>query len=213
MATDVDICNLALDELGQTTTIGSLAERTKLGTLCARHYPQMLDELLAAHPWPFARKAIALELTSDTPLPGWEFQYAYPTDCLRAWRVCDEDGLRQSWRELSTYADPLDYRIGLQAVPYEVVSGTQRTCLVTDLEDAYLFYTARVAESRFPPLFTRAAVTALAARLAMPITVAPQLAQGARQEAQVAFLLAAAEGFNESVPDADPCTPSLGVRQ
>lgn len=213
MATDIDICNLALDELGQTTTIGSLAERTKFGVLCARHYPQVVNELLAAHPWPFARKAVALELTSDTPLPGWLLQYAYPTDCVRAWRICDADGLRQHWREMSSFVDPLDYRIGLQAIPFEVVAGTQRSCIVTDLEQAYLFYTARMDESRFPPLFTRAVVTALSARLAMPITVAPQLAQGAEQKAQVAFLVAAAEGFNESQPDPEQTTPSVGVRQ
>lgn len=212
MATDTDICNLALDELGQTTTIGTVGEATKLGRLCGRHYAQVRDELLASHPWPFARTAVALELSSDTPLPGWEYQYAYPTNCLRAWRLSDEAGLRQNWAELRSFADPLDYRIGLPNVPFEVVNGTTRSCIVTDLEDAYLFYTARVAEARFPPLFVRALATALAARLAMPVTVAPQLAQSARQEAQVAFLLAAAEGFNESQPDPEQCTPSLSVR-
>jgi hypothetical protein len=212
VATDVDIFNLALDGLGQTVTISAIGEQTKFGRLAARHYAQTRDELLAAHPWPFARKAAALALTNDTPLLGWGFQYAYPTDCLRAWRVCDADGVRAAWSKWSIYPDPLDFRVGPTAVPFEVVNGGQQTCLVTDQEGAYLFYTARVDESRFPPLFVRALATLIASRIAMPVTVTPQIKQMVENEAAVAFALATAEGLNESAPDPDSSTPSIAVR-
>jgi len=211
MPSQVEICNMALDFLGQTVTIASLTEASKAARACARHYDQVQSEMFALHPWPFATRAIALAEVSDTPHPGWAYQYAYPAGCARAWRVCPEDGVRMQSQALWRCPDP-DRVSMVDRVPFEVVYGSQQTCLVTDLSEAWLIYTVMTGEARFTPLFCAAFAWALAARIAMPITVEPAIMQNALQQAQIASLTAQAEGFNEGVPDPTPTTPSLQAR-
>lgn len=213
MASEVEICNLALNSLGQTIPIANLTERSKEAKLCATHYPQVRDELLSMHPWPFARKAQALVLVADAPLIGWEYQYAYPQTCLRAWRVCREDGIRQTWRDLCLSWDWHGQRYATMDVPFELTSGSQQTCLATDLEDAYLLFTSKVTDTnRFSPLFVNALAQMLASRLAMPLAVDPRRQQMAAELAYNAMQYAMAEALNEGVEDPDRTTPSISVR-
>ena len=56
MASEVDICNLALSHLGDTATIASLdpPEGSAQAEHCARFYPIARDSLLEMHAWGFA---------------------------------------------------------------------------------------------------------------------------------------------------------------
>lgn len=55
-ATDVEICNLALDYLGVTQKITSLADATRESQACGRWYSHAVDMALLALPWRFARR-------------------------------------------------------------------------------------------------------------------------------------------------------------
>jgi hypothetical protein len=72
MASVVDICNGALNQLGATTIL-SLTEDSK------------------SHPWNCLQKRV--ELAADTDKPAWGFknQYTLPADCLRLLRILDYD--------------------------------------------------------------------------------------------------------------------------
>lgn len=214
MASIVEVCNLALDHLGQTVGITSLSEQSKAARTCSRHFQQALDEVMAAHPWPFATKAVALALVADDPLPGWKNHYAYPSDCLRAGRVCDEDGVRSQAQAWCQY--PLEPRISLPFapfVPFQLMSGETQTGIVTDLDEAWLIYTQRQENvTRLPPLALAALAWHLANKIAMPITSDPNMQNTALQMANIALVTAQAEGFNESAPDPDPLPPSIAVR-
>lgn len=80
----VSICNGALVLLG-AERIASLADTSKRGMLCAERYPEVLKQLLSAHPWKFALGKAELAADSEVPTGEWEYTYAFtePSDCLR----------------------------------------------------------------------------------------------------------------------------------
>ena len=90
MASTVDICNGALNQLGATTIL-SLTEDSKNARLCNSRYTQVRDGLFRTHPWNCLQKRV--ELAVDTTAPAWGFSYAYtlPADCLRLLRILDYD--------------------------------------------------------------------------------------------------------------------------
>ena len=90
MASTVDICNGALNQLGATTIL-SLTEDSKNARLCNQRYTQVRDSVFRSHPWNCLQKRV--ELAADTTAPAWGFSYAYtlPSDCLRLLRILDYD--------------------------------------------------------------------------------------------------------------------------
>ena len=90
MASTVDICNGALNQLGATTIL-SLTEDSKNARLCNSRYTQVRDALFRTHPWNCLQKRI--QIAADSTAPAWGFTYAYtlPADCLRLLRILDYD--------------------------------------------------------------------------------------------------------------------------
>ena len=90
MASTVDICNGALNQLGATTIL-SLTEDSKNARLCNSRFTQVRDAVFRSHPWNCLQKRV--ELAADTDAPAWGFSYAYtlPADCLRLLRILDYD--------------------------------------------------------------------------------------------------------------------------
>ena len=90
MASTVDICNGALNQLGATAIL-SLTEDSKNARLCNSRYTQVRDALFRTHPWNCLQTR--LELAASTDSPAWGFAYAYtlPANCLRLLRVLDYD--------------------------------------------------------------------------------------------------------------------------
>ena len=90
MASVVDICNGALNQLGATTIL-SLTEDSKNARLCNSRYTQVRDALFRSHPWNCLQKRI--QIAADTTAPAWGFSFAYtlPADCLRLLKILDYD--------------------------------------------------------------------------------------------------------------------------
>ena len=90
MASTVDICNGALNQLGATTIL-SLTEDSKNARLCNSRFTQVRDSVFRSHPWNCLQKRV--ELAQDTTAPAWGFEYAYtlPADCLRLLKILDFD--------------------------------------------------------------------------------------------------------------------------
>ena len=90
MASTVDICNGALNQLGATTIL-SLTEDSKNARLCNSRYTQVRDAVFRSHPWNCLQKRV--ELAADTDAPAWGFTSAYtlPADCLRLLKILDYD--------------------------------------------------------------------------------------------------------------------------
>lgn len=147
MASDVDIANLALSNLGQKANISSLdpPEGSAHAETLAIFFPIVRDRLLQRHNWTWATKRQALaSLTSD--IEHWSHAYALPSDYLKAQRLLPEL--------------PLDDN---QGVPYIIENGV----LYANEPRAVLVYTFRQTDTtQWSPLFVNAMADGLAAAAA-----------------------------------------------
>jgi hypothetical protein len=82
MATEVQICNLALTSVGANTIV-SLGDNTNEARLCTIFYPLYRDYLLRLHPWNFAQVRTSLPKLAAAPAFGFDSQFQLPADCCR----------------------------------------------------------------------------------------------------------------------------------
>ena len=175
MASEVQICNLALSHLG-AYSITSLTDSTrKESRECNILYDTARDSVLRDNVWSFATKRLALALLSDT-YSGWTYAYQYPTDCLNIIRIHNDytpvSNLNYCWNH-SEYRDP-------GKVEFEVASDSalSNKIILTNKSDAELIYTGRVTDANmFDAEFIDALSWRLASELALPLKGSLQLSQ------------------------------------
>lgn len=172
MASEVDVCNLALGHLGDKATVSSISppEGSAQAEHCARFYPIARDMTLEGHEWGFATKRANLALLSDTPPPGFQFVYQLPSDCRNVIDLINPNA--------PTFF-PIDERRGhwqddaftLEAVPFELETRADGTPVIyTNLASAQIRYVASVTDTtRFSTQFVDAVAWLLAAYLAGPV--------------------------------------------
>jgi hypothetical protein len=184
MASEVDICNLALGHLGDKATVSSIdpPEGSAQATHCARFYPIARDVTLESHEWGFATVRANLALLTDTPPPGWLYVYAAPNDCRNIIDLIDpnapcfnplpESGLH--WQDDVYNPEP---------IAYELESRGDGTGLIyTNLAGAQVRYVRSVTDTtRFSAQFIDAVAWLLAAYLAGPVVKGDTGAAMARQ--------------------------------
>ena len=90
MASTVDICNGALNQLGATTIL-SLTEDSKNARLCNSRYTQVRDAVFRSHPWNCLQVRVELASSTTTPVWGYNFKFDLPGDCLRLLKILDFD--------------------------------------------------------------------------------------------------------------------------
>lgn len=196
MASEVDICNLALGHLGDAATVSSLnpPEGSAQAEHCARFYPIARDSLLELHSWNFATTRVALaELTSNWP--EWQYCYASPTDAVNLLAILDPYAAND-------YSVGNNFGFTQTGIPL-VGSGTytpqpyaQETLpdgtlvIYTNQENAVLRYTRSVTDTTiFSPLFVDALAWYLASYLAGPIIKGDQGANEAKRCMQAAMAM------------------------
>ena len=173
MATEIDICNMALAYLGDRATLASIdpPEGSPQADHCARFYPIAKGQLLAEHPWSFALKRAKLARLAIAP-EGAKYAFTLPQDSVRVVSIMDT----QSNIELH------DYRLESYN-GYVIV-----TC---DRDDIYVNYvSALTAEAMFPAPFADALAHLLASKLAGPMVPGNSGAKLAQEEMKIylAFL-------------------------
>jgi len=171
MSTKIEICNLALREVGEQE-IQSLSETSKNAKICNRFFESVYDEVLRLHNWNCALFRTELAQDSDTPDYGWTYQYTLPADpyCLRVLRMEDTD---YEW----------------------VIEGRK---LLTDEGTAKILYIGRVADpDKLDPLCTRVIVLTLAYRMAYTLTENATLRQIIKDDLRDAWSDARSMDANE----------------
>lgn len=161
MASEVDICNIALGYLGDTATVASLnpPEGSAQAEHCARYYPIARDELLEMHTWNFAMRRETLALLATQPI-GWQFAYAMPADAVRIISVHAPGEGEAGSGPCSTVQHPFTCES----------DGLGGRIIYCNVDDAAARYTMRVVDTtRFSPLFVSALTWHLAAKLAGPL--------------------------------------------
>lgn len=156
MATEVDICNLALARLGDSATVASIdpPEGSPQAEHCARFYPIARDTLLDRHPWSFCTTRATLAQLSAAPTSGWQFSYALPSNALNILGLFESGSTDDS--------DPKNFEI--ETLP----DGTE--VIYSNTESAICRYTLHVTNpARFQPLFIETLSWLLASHLAGPV--------------------------------------------
>jgi hypothetical protein len=168
MASEVDICNLALSHLGDDATVASIdpPEGSAQAEHCARFYPVARDMLLEMHAWNFATRRATLAMLDDEGIQ-WTYTYEQPADCLRVLALMHVNAsndlavpaVNHTGRALTI---PQDFVCEINAVGTKVI--------YTNQEEAMARFTAFVTDTtRFSPLFVAALSWKLAAMLAGPV--------------------------------------------
>lgn len=155
MSSVIDLCNKALDKLGQGA-ITSLSDGTKSSRLCDRTWPLVRDQVLRDHPWNFAVKRATLAASETAPDWGFTAQFPLPSDSLRLIEV----------RDLSTGE-------------YQVENGH----ILADATVLYVRYIARITDPNvYDSLFVDTASTRMAFEMCEAFTQSNQKKQALFEE-------------------------------
>lgn len=96
MASAVDVVNIALSMIGQNTTVSSLnpSDGSAASNVASTLYPSLINNLHRAANWNFCRKQISLTqikaatingaVSTNPPVQPWQYEYAWPSDCIKA---------------------------------------------------------------------------------------------------------------------------------
>jgi hypothetical protein len=210
MASDVDICNMALSHLGADAIVASISppDGSAEAGYCARFYPIARRELIDAHGWAWAKaRATLAEVTNPSTI--WTYAYALPSNCIRPMRVLQLGALAALATNEPTTLSLLDER---GSSFFEVESGV----LLTHEPEAVLLYRRDVTDSsKFGPLFTSSFGLLLAAYLAGPVIKGLEGANvGIKRRGEAFSMLAkaAAADANSTVESNEFTPASLGAR-
>jgi hypothetical protein len=178
MASEVDICNLALGHLGDNATVASLdpPEGSPQAEHCARFYPIARDALQEMHSWNFCTKRTTLALLDGVSYTQWRYVYAEPAGVVGVIAVLPPDAADDYSAAVPMPYAQLDggYPPG-QGIytpqPFSIeTDDLGRSLVLTNQENAVLRYTGITTDTtKFPPMFVMALSWQLASMLAGPI--------------------------------------------
>lgn len=158
MASEIEICNLALTRLG-ADAIRSFDEDNKRARLSQITYLHVRDLFLEDYEWVFNTKYAPLALLSTVTHPIFTYVYRIPSDCLYPRQILLEGQTTKS------------------TIKWEAFNEN----IATDLEDAWLRYSeATTITGRFPRYFIEAVSAQMASELA------PSIVQDKKQYAALA---------------------------
>jgi len=158
VASETNICNMALMRTGVTETISNLNQQNKHGRVALAFYAVTRDAVLADFDWNFARKRQVLTPTAEAPATNWSYAFALPNDCLKV-RGLVVDGARCPKES--------------QKIPYEIAG----RFLFTDVANPELIYTGQVEDTGlFPPMFVSALAWALVPEFAIALAIKGDMA-------------------------------------
>lgn len=187
-ASEVSICNLALQKLG-AKRITSLTEDSNNARQVNACYATLRDKELRIHPWKFAITRAVLTPAATAPLFDYTYAFPVPSDCLRV---------------LLPARQNLDWKRETQ--------GSQQVILTNDGNSINVRYIARVED---PTQFDVAFVEALAAKIAMncceQITQSNDKKAGAKEDYKMAISEAAkTDAFEDESQDPPPSAWETG---
>jgi hypothetical protein len=180
VASEVDICNIALGHLGDAANIQSISppDGSAQSEHCARFYPIARDALMEMHDWSFAMRRVALAPLASNPSSTWAYAYAAPSDMINVISVLDSAAADDSSVGIAAPLTWMETPIPMvnagsytpQPFTMEIdINGNQ--ILLTNVgPSATLRYVARVTDTtKFSAGFIHCLTRSLAALLAGPV--------------------------------------------
>lgn len=173
-----DICNMALSSIAQGR-IASIHEDSEAARQCLIYYDHIRKMLLSSFRWGFAERSAKLAEV-DTDLPGWDYAYAVPNDCLIVRQIYNRAGDKIDADEKSKDHTFRPFKISM-VNEYTKVIGV-------DIDKAWLDYTADITNSEtFNSYFVEALAHKLACSISMPLSGSMTIMQTEYQQYQAAI--------------------------
>jgi len=146
LSTKISICNRALRLLGGQR-IAATTEDNEAARILTDVWDDILAEVMAAYPWNFAIKRVALVLLVATPTFGYTNAFQLPVGCLRVLNTENtEDSNDEEWK-------------------------IEADTLVTDEATCKIRYIALITDvAKYSPGFCSAMAIRLASEIAFPLT-------------------------------------------
>ncbi len=188
--TVTQICNLSLAKVGdEASQMTSLDDDSKEANLCKKFYEPTLRELLESNTWKFSIERTKLSRSTSTPAFEWDYIYPLPADCIRPLTIRDYSNTNRSYKYNSEWD----------------VSGKN---IVTNAESVYLSYVKYIEDpNSMTALFIRCLYTALASKLAYPLTEDPKLVRLFEDELST-VIMPEARRTNSFIGHQNPCVDS-----
>lgn len=159
MASNLDICNAALVELGADPIADFTA--TKIGRTAKTLYDMEKPRLMRLHPWNFLKLRGVLGSPLAAPLFDWLYQFELPGDLIRLIQVGKRDY-------------PIDYEL--------VHRANGAGGLMTNVTPVPIVYLdGSMAEANWPSWYVDLMTKAMLARLAYAVTNSRTMAEDAKK--------------------------------
>jgi hypothetical protein len=172
MASKVEICNLAIQNLGGNY-ITSLTEGSEAAIECNLRFDTARRALLNMHPWNFATRRAALNVDTSAPAFNYLYQFTLPSDFLYMIMTGQEES-SQANSLFNTALNPTitNSFVGInQADKYRIESTSAGLKLLSNSSDVNIIYVADVEDTQlFSGVFTDLLARYLSMLLAYKIT-------------------------------------------
>lgn len=176
MTTTTDIGNRALQLVGTRTTMASLTESSNEALQINLVFAAIQNWCSGLANWNFARNTAGLTLlkgpavgptwSNTYPSPGWNYEYALPSDFIRAIYLTNTAINTNSAQPATFVGEPRRFVLAV-----DTVAAVQQEVLLTNESVAILIYTAFIANpTLWPWYFERLMVIALAQTVCMALT-------------------------------------------
>jgi hypothetical protein len=210
MASDVQICNMALSHIGSEARVSSISppDGSVEAGACATFYDMARTEMLEPGTWAFSLKRVALAQLTN-PSTVWAYAYAKPSNCLRPLRVLRPSIAITVFTQDLVVEPHTDDR---DSAPFDL----EGEMILTNEPDAVLVYVQDVTDStKFPASYTSALSYLLASYLAGPILKGNEgvrTGDAMRQRAMAIADVSATASANASSAESLPQPTLLAVR-
>lgn len=177
-----EICNMALSIISREP-IKSFEEDTTEAKQVSMFYEHTRKRLLRMYPWGFAKKVAMLAQLNQT-IPGWEYLYGYPSDCLLVSFVFDEEHARLKEMERQEF---------------EIVTATgNNRAIASNTENAWAEYIYDVKNTEaYSEEFIEALTHMIAANVSLQLTGNSELFNMNMQLAEQAASLGTLQNIRE----------------
>lgn len=227
MVADVDVCNMALGEIGARQIITDLEEDSPAAVQCRIFYTNIRQQLLRSAPWGFARKTLQLTplgLASDDPTTWnqfpWLVKYAYPADCMKMryilpppFAVSEGSAPNVSGGTVYPFWGGPSRQCRFLIASDEEIEVPMRRVVLSNVIDAFGVYTCNIIDpDMFDPLFTNAFSMLLAAKIVLPLTGNAKMKADWVKLAEFNITAARVADGNEAIPVTDHVVDWMAVR-
>lgn len=167
MASEVEICNDALFQLGSDEILISLGDETLAGRACATMYPICRDQVMTRFAWNSCKHLAQLAPMTEEPAWGYAYKYQLPTDCLRVIRI-GVDSIGMLGREGAVVGtSTFDAYRGIQPARW----ARHGTKIVAEVKPLFIEYIRKVTDpNEYDPALKDAISAYLAYKIAYQIT-------------------------------------------